>query len=76
VHAIEPKYEAFQKGEVDRVGAVVHRVVKEVNHGEQVAVREGEIKKGEPLGTYGDCAEQTLQANSYIIQFSRLFCEI
>jgi hypothetical protein len=43
---------------VDRVGAVVHRVVKEVDRGEQVAVREGEIKKGEPLGAYGDCAEQ------------------
>ncbi|KAH9962649.1 hypothetical protein BC827DRAFT_1260183 [Russula dissimulans] len=40
-------FEAFQKGEVDRVGAMVHRVVKEVNCGESVVVREVEIKKGE-----------------------------
>jgi len=25
--------EAFQRGEVDAVGAMVHRVVKEVDHG-------------------------------------------
>jgi phosphoribosylglycinamide formyltransferase len=46
MHAIERSYEAFQKGEVDRVGAMVHRVVKEVDRGEPVVVREVEIKKG------------------------------
>ena len=50
--AIERSYEAFQKGEVDRVGAMVHRVVKEVDRGEPVVVREVEIKKGEPLEAY------------------------
>jgi len=52
MHAIERSYEAFQKGEVDRVGAMVHRVVKEVDRGESVVVREVEIKKGEPLAAY------------------------
>ena len=44
--------EAFQRGEVDAVGAMVHRVVKEVDCGELVVVREVEIRKGEPLAAY------------------------
>ncbi|KAI0258655.1 formyl transferase [Gloeopeniophorella convolvens] len=51
-HAIERGYEAFQKGEVDKVGAMVHRVVKEVDRGEPVIVREVAIAKGEPLEAY------------------------
>ena len=51
-HAIERSFEAFQKGEVDTVGAMVHRVVKEVDRGEPVVVRVVEIKKDEPLVVY------------------------
>lgn len=51
-HAIERSYAAFQKGEVDTVGAMVHRVVKEVDRGEPVVVRVVEIKKDEPLEAY------------------------
>ena len=51
-NAIERGYAAFQKGEVDTVGAMVHRVVKEVDRGEPVVVREVEIKKDEPLEAY------------------------
>jgi len=58
-HAIERGYEAFQKGEVDRVGAMVHRVVKEVDRGEPVVVREVEIKKGEPLEVYEERLHRT-----------------
>jgi len=58
-HAIERSYEAFQKGEVDRVGAIVHRVVKEVDRGEPVVVREVEIKKGEPLEAYEERLHRT-----------------
>jgi len=58
-HAIERGYEAFQKGEVDRVGAMIHRVVKEVDRGEPVVVREVEIKKGEPLEAYEERLHQT-----------------
>ncbi|KAI0249670.1 phosphoribosylglycinamide formyltransferase [Lactifluus subvellereus] len=58
-HAIERGYEAFQKGEVDRVGAMIHRVVKEVDRGEPVVVREVEIKKGEPLEAYEERLHRT-----------------
>jgi formyltetrahydrofolate-dependent phosphoribosylglycinamide formyltransferase len=58
-HAIERGYEAFQKGEVDRVGAMVHHVVKEVDRGEPVVVREVEIKRGEPLEAYEDRLHRT-----------------
>jgi formyltetrahydrofolate-dependent phosphoribosylglycinamide formyltransferase len=58
-HAIERSYDAFQKGEVDRVGAMVHRVVKEVDRGEPVVVREVEIKKGEELADYEERVHQT-----------------
>jgi phosphoribosylglycinamide formyltransferase len=51
-NAIERSYAAFQKGEVDTVGAMVHRVIKEVDRGEPVVVREVEIKKDEPLEEY------------------------
>lgn len=44
--AIGRAYEAYQKGEVDKTGAMVHRVVKEVDRGEPLVVREVEIKKG------------------------------
>jgi formyltetrahydrofolate-dependent phosphoribosylglycinamide formyltransferase len=59
MHAIERGYEAFQKGEVDKVGVMVHRVVKEVDRGESVVVREVEIKKGEPLEVYEERLHQT-----------------
>jgi len=59
MHAIERGYEAFQKGEVDRVGAMVHRVVKEVDRGESVVVREVEIEKGEPLAAYEERLHRT-----------------
>lgn len=58
-HAIERSYEAFQRGEVDRVGAMVHRVVKEVDRGEPVVVREAEIRKGEPLAAYEERLHRT-----------------
>ena len=58
-HAIERSYEAFQRGEVDRVGAMVHRVVKEVDRGEPVVVREVEIRKGEPLAAYEERLHRT-----------------
>ncbi|KAI9637120.1 phosphoribosylglycinamide formyltransferase [Dioszegia hungarica] len=48
-NAIGRAYEAFGKGEVKGTGAMVHRVVKEVDRGEPLVVREVEIKKGETL---------------------------
>ncbi|TKX26230.1 phosphoribosylglycinamide formyltransferase [Elsinoe australis] len=44
-HAIERAYAAFQKGEVDRTGVMVHHVIPEVDMGPPILVREIEIKK-------------------------------
>ncbi|KAG6840714.1 hypothetical protein C0991_004857 [Blastosporella zonata] len=51
-HAIERAYEAFQKGEVDLTGIMVHRVVKDVDRGEPLIVREVPISKGEPIEAF------------------------
>ena len=74
-HAIERSYEAFQRGEVDRVGAMVHRVVKEVDRGEPVVVREVEIRKGEPLAAY----EERLHRSEWEIivdATQKVLCEV
>jgi len=47
--AIERAYEAFQKGEIAHSGAMVHRVVREVDRGEPVVTREVPVEKGEPI---------------------------
>lgn len=51
-HAIERAYEAFQKGEIKHSGAMVHRVVREVDRGQPVIVEEVEIKPGEPIEAF------------------------
>ena len=48
-NAIGRAYEAFQAGEIDKTGAMVHRVVAEVDRGEPLIVREVEMRKGETL---------------------------
>lgn len=48
-NAIGRAFEAFQKGEIKHTGVMVHRVVKEVDRGEPLVVREVEIKEGETL---------------------------
>lgn len=51
-NAIERAYEAFQKGEIEHSGCMVHRVVKDVDRGEPIIVREVPIEKGEPLEAF------------------------
>ncbi|KAI6008438.1 formyl transferase [Pisolithus marmoratus] len=51
-NAIQRGYEAFQRGEVDRLGVMVHRVIAEVDRGESLVVREVPIGKGESIETY------------------------
>lgn len=48
-NAIPRAYEAFQRGEVDKTGIMVHEVVAEVDRGAPVLVREVPIRKGETL---------------------------
>ncbi|KAI6108279.1 formyl transferase [Pisolithus sp. B1] len=50
--AIQRGYEAFQRGEVDRLGVMVHRVVAEVDMGEPLIVREVPVEKGESIQVY------------------------
>ncbi len=51
-NAIERAYEAFQKGEITRSGAMVHRVVKQVDRGEPLVVREIPFEENEALEAY------------------------
>ncbi|KAH6905828.1 phosphoribosylglycinamide formyltransferase [Coprinopsis sp. MPI-PUGE-AT-0042] len=51
-HAIERAYEAFQKGEIEHSGCMVHRVVKDVDRGEPVVVRTVPLEKGESIETF------------------------
>lgn len=48
-NAIERAYEAFQNGLINKSGVMVHSVIKEVDRGEPVIVKEVEMKAGEPL---------------------------
>lgn len=48
VDAIHRAYAAYQRGEIDHTGVMVHRVVKEVDRGEPVVVREIVFEKSEP----------------------------
>ncbi|KAJ7929062.1 formyl transferase [Mycena leptocephala] len=51
-NAIERAYEAFQKGEIQHSGVMVHRVVKDVDRGEPLIVREVPLTKGEALDDF------------------------
>ncbi|KAN0076697.1 Formyl transferase domain containing protein [Tylopilus felleus] len=48
-NAMERGFEAFQRGEVDRLGVMAHRVIAEVDRGASVIVRDVEVHKGEDL---------------------------
>lgn len=58
-NAIERAYEAFQKGEISHSGVMVHRVVKEVDRGEPLLVREIEIKKDDSVESFADRLHKT-----------------
>lgn len=51
-NAIERAYEAFQKGEIEHSGVMVHRVVKDVDRGEPLIVREIPLTTGESLEAF------------------------
>lgn len=51
-NAIERAYEAFQKGEIDRSGVMMHRVIKEVDRGEPLIVREVRFQEGDTLDSF------------------------
>lgn len=51
-NAIERAFEAFEKGEIAHSGAMVHRVVKDVDRGEPIVVREVPLVAGEPIEAF------------------------
>lgn len=53
-NAIERAYEAFQKNEITRAGVMVHRVVKDVDRGEPLVVKDVPLKKGDSLEAFED----------------------
>lgn len=46
-NALQRAYDAFQCGEITKTGVMVHRVVREVDRGEPVVVREIGFRDGE-----------------------------
>jgi phosphoribosylglycinamide formyltransferase len=58
-NAIERTYEAFQRGEVAFGGAMVHRVIKEVDRGEPLVVRQVEIRPSEPVESFEERLHRT-----------------
>ena len=58
-NAIERSYEAFQKGEITHSGVMVHRVIKEVDRGEPIIVKELSIKKEESLEDFANRLHET-----------------
>ncbi|KAJ3508766.1 hypothetical protein NLJ89_g5573 [Agrocybe chaxingu] len=50
--AIERAYEAFKKGEIKHSGVMVHRVIKDVDRGEPLIVREVPFIEDEPIEGY------------------------
>ena len=51
-NAIVLAYEAFQRGEITKSGINVHRVIKEVDRGESVIVKEVEMENEESLESF------------------------
>ncbi|KAF8584576.1 phosphoribosylglycinamide formyltransferase [Ramaria rubella] len=62
-NAIQRAFEAFQRGEIKKSGAMVHRVVLEVDRGEPVVVREIEFREGETRESF----EERLHATEWAI---------
>ncbi len=48
-NAIASAYEAFRRGEIQKTGVMIHRVVREVDRGEPLVVREVEIREEDSL---------------------------
>ena len=46
-NALQRAYDTFQRGEITKTGVMVHRVIKEVDQGEPIVVREVEFREDE-----------------------------
>ncbi|KAK9458075.1 formyl transferase [Dipodascopsis uninucleata] len=52
IRAIERAWEAGQRGEITKGGLMIHRVIKEVDEGEPLVVKELDLRKDESLDNY------------------------
>ncbi|CDK24249.1 unnamed protein product [Kuraishia capsulata CBS 1993] len=52
INAIERSYEAGQNGTVAKGGCMIHKVIKEVDRGQPLVVREIDVVKGETLESW------------------------
>ena len=59
VNGIQRAFEAFERGEIDHSGVMVHKVIREVDRGEPVLVRTVEIKKEDTLEDFEQRVHQT-----------------
>jgi phosphoribosylglycinamide formyltransferase len=57
--AIRRAYDAFQRGEITKAGVMIHHVVKEVDQGEPVIVREVELINGESFESFEERMHKT-----------------
>ncbi|KAK9370882.1 formyl transferase [Lipomyces kononenkoae] len=54
INAIERAWEGGQRGEITKSGVMIHRVIKEVDQGEPLVVKELELRQEETLKEYED----------------------
>ena len=53
-HAIERAWKAFQDGEIQKTGVMIHYVIEEVDEGQPIVIKEIELKEGESLDSLED----------------------
>ncbi|KAJ7596480.1 formyl transferase [Mycena floridula] len=53
-NAIERAFEAFQKGEISHSGVMMHRVIKDVDRGEPLIIREVKFEQGDSLDLFAE----------------------
>ncbi|KAJ7596509.1 formyl transferase [Mycena floridula] len=53
-NAIERAFEAFHKGEISHSGVMVHRVIKDVDRGEPLIIREVKFEQGDSLDSFAE----------------------
>jgi len=58
-HAIERAFEAYKRGEITKTGVTVHEVVKEVDRGAPILVREVEILPKDDISTLEERIHRT-----------------
>lgn len=59
VNSIERAFEAYGRGEIECSGVMVHKVVREVDRGQPILVRQVEIKKEDTLKDFEERLHKT-----------------